>query len=112
MKALSTITLLLSLVAARPAAAHIRSLPQLALVPSRPVVRPLTRYLAAVLHLSPRQAAAVQQALRSYPARSFAPEDLALSLSPVLAPEAQLRLQSLQSDVTTYRALCYLAARH
>ena len=79
---------------------------------ARPTVRPLTRYLAAMLRLSPKQAAAVQQALRNRPAGTLAPEDLTASLTPVLSLDAQQRLQSLQGDVTTYRALYYLAGRH
>jgi hypothetical protein len=113
MKALSTaLLLLLSLASVRPAEACLPGHYQLPLVFARPAVRPLTRYLAAVLHLTPRQATAVQRALRSCPARQLAPEDLTLSLSPVLTPEAQERLQSLQNNATNYRALYYLAARH
>ncbi len=113
MKILATsILLFLSLAATRPAEAHLRRLPHLPLLHCRPGARPLTRYLAATLHLTHKQARAVQQALRTYPAHSLAPENLTLSLSPVLTPEAQERLQELQDDVTTYKALYYLAARH
>ncbi len=104
--------LLVGLAAASPAEAHSRSRQQFPLLPTRSGARPLTRYLAAVLHLTRRQATAVQQALRTCPARPLAPEDLTLSLSPVLTPEAQERLQALQNNATTYRALCYLTARH
>ncbi|MGI4866661.1 MAG: hypothetical protein ACRYFZ_22255 [Janthinobacterium lividum] len=79
---------------------------------ARPTVRPLTRYLAAMLRLSPKQAAAVQQALRNRPDHTLAPEDLTASLSPVLSLDAQERLLSLQGNATTYRALYYLAAQH
>jgi hypothetical protein len=113
MKALFTsILLVVSLAAVRPVEARLPSRCQLPLVFARPAVRPLTRYLAAVLHLTPKQATAVQRALRNCPAHSLAPEDLTLSLSPVLTPEAQERLQSLQNNATNYRALYYLAARH
>ena len=110
MKAFATSILLsLSLVTMRPATAHAQGLP---LLPARLVVRPLTRYLAATLHLTHKQADAVQRALRNRPARPLAPEDLTLSLSPVLTPEAQERLQALQNNAAAYQALCYLAARH
>jgi hypothetical protein len=113
MKSLSTaILLLLSLAAIRPAEARLPGRGQLPLIFGRPAVRPLTRYLAAMLHLTPKQANAVQQALRQRPARPLAPEDLTLSLNTVLTPEAQERLQSLQNNATSYRALSYLAARH
>lgn len=108
----TTILLLLSLTATRPAEAHLSGLPHLPLLHCRPGARPLTRYLAATLHLTHKQAHAVQRALRNYPTRSLAPEDLGVSLGPVLTPEAQERLQVLQTNATTYQTLHYLAARH
>ncbi len=113
MKALLTTTfLLLGLCLAGPISVHAQSQLPLPVAATRPTVRPLTRYLAATLRLTPKQAVAVQQALRNRPARTLAPEDLTASLTPVLSPDAQERLQSLQGDVTTYRTLYYLAARH
>ena len=100
------------LLAAGSFTAHAQGLPSATPAPARPAVRPLTRYLAATLRLSPKQAAAVQQALRTRQAHTLAPEELTASLSPVLSPDAQERLQSLQEDATTYRALYYLAAQH
>lgn len=113
MKALATATLLLwGLLAAGPAAAHLPGPPLPPAAPARPGVRSLVRYLAAVLRLTPAQAAAVQQTLRNRSSASLAPEDLLASLSPVLSLDAQQRLHSLQGDAATYRALYYLAARH
>jgi len=108
----TTAFLLLNLVLASSPSAHAQG--PLAGPPAapRPTVRPLTRYLAATLHLSPQQAAAVQQALRNQLARPLAPEALLVSLGPVLSLDAQQRLQSLQGDVATYRTLYDLAARH
>ena len=100
------------LLAAGSVAAHAQGLPTATPAPARSTVRPLTRYLAATLRLSPKQAAAVQQALRNRTTRTLAPEDLTASLSPVLSPDAQERLLSLQEDASTYRALYYLGARH
>ncbi len=86
--------------------------PPAAGLPSRPTTRPLVRYLTATLRLTPTQAAAVQQVLRTETPRPLAPEQLAQSLSPVLSPEAQERLQALQNSVDSYQRLYYLAARH
>ena len=109
-------SLLLTVLAMRPAQAHsqaaTRLIPHGFCLFGRPAARPLTRYLAATLHLTHKQADAVQRALRNRPARPLAPEDLTLSLSPVLTPEAQERLQALQNNAAAYQALCYLAARH
>lgn len=113
MKALFTTLLLLGIFAAGPVRAHAQGQPPLPLAaPARPAVRPLARYLAAVLRLTPAQTVAVQLALRNSAPYPLAPETLLGCLSPVLSLEAQQRLQSLQNDATTYRALHYLAARH
>jgi len=80
--------------------------------PATPGTRPLVRYLTATLHLTPAQAAAVQQALRTESPRPLLPEQLAQSIGPVLSLEAQERLQSLQANAAAYRTLYYLAARH
>lgn len=109
---LTTALLLVSLLGAGSVLARLPGQVPLPLVAARPAVRPLTRYLAAVLRLTPKQAAAVQQALRTSAPQPLAPEALALCLSSVLSLEAQERLQTLQNDATTYRALYYLAARH
>lgn len=108
----ATTFLCLSLLAASAVSAHAQGLPTTTVAATHPTVRPLTRYLAAMLRLTPKQAADVQEALRTRPVRTLAPEDLTVSLSPVLNLDAQQRLQSLQTDVTTYRALYYLATRH
>jgi hypothetical protein len=78
----------------------------------RPGARPLVRYLTATLRLTPAQVVAVQQALRTELPRPLVPEQLVQRLSPVLGPEAQERLQALQTNVDSYRTLYYLAARH
>lgn len=107
--------LLLTVLATRPAPAHTAPT---GLVPhgfslfARPTVRPLTRYLAATLRLTPKQAAAVQRTLHSRAAKRLAPEDLSLSLSPVLSPEAQQQLLDMQQNAASYRTLVSLTARH
>lgn len=79
---------------------------------ARPGARPLVRYLTATLRLTPAQVVAVQQVLRTEAPRPLVPEQLAQRLEPVLGPEAQERLHALQTNVNSYRALYYLAARH
>ena len=110
---LATVLLLTSVLATRPTLAHpfapARAIPQAAGVAR---VRPLTRYLAAMLRLTPKQAAAVQQALRTHRSHSLTPEELRLNLELVLSLEAQQRLQALQTNATSYQMLAYLAARH
>ncbi|HET9502645.1 MAG TPA: hypothetical protein VFO93_03840 [Hymenobacter sp.] len=86
--------------------------PLAAMGPLRPGARPLVRYLTATLRLTPAQAVAVQQALRTEVPRPLVPEQLAQRLEPVLSPEAQERLHALQTNVDSYRTLYYLAARH
>ena len=86
--------------------------PLAAVGPIRPGARPLVRYLTATLRLTPAQAVAVQQALRTETPRPLAPEQLTQRLEPVLSPEAQERLHALQTNVDSYRTLYYLAARH
>jgi len=81
-------------------------------VAARAGARPLVRYLTATLRLTPAQVVAVQQALRTETPRPLAPEQLTQRLEPVLSPEAQERLHTLQTNVDSYRTLSYLAARH
>jgi hypothetical protein len=108
----TTILLLFSLATTRPAEAHWRGLHQLPLLLCRPGARPLTRYLTATLHLTHKQAVAVQRALRSHTATRLTPEQLTLSLSPVLSPEAQEQLLDIQANAASYQTLAYLTTRH
>ncbi|TVT39442.1 hypothetical protein FNT36_17495 [Hymenobacter setariae] len=109
-------TLLLTGLATRPAQAH--TLASTRLVPrgfclfGRPTVRPLTRYLVATLHLTHRQAVAVQRTLHGHAAKRLAPEQLSLSLGPVLSPEVQEQLLAMQENAASYRTLTYLTAHH
>lgn len=90
------------------AQAHVRLAP----TAERPAVRPLTRYLAATLHLTPTQATAVQERLRAHPLQAPAPEELVAVLEPVLSYEAQSHLAALQNNATSYQTLFYLTTRH
>lgn len=109
-------SLLFTVLATCPAQAH----PQVAtrLIPrgfclfGRPAVRPLTRYLAATLRLTPKQAANVQRTLRSHTAKRLGPEQLSLSLSFVLSAEAQQKLLDMQENAASYQTLSYLTTRH
>jgi hypothetical protein len=117
MKSVAVAALLLfALVATRPAQAH--ALASTRLIPrgfclfGRPAARPLTRYLTATLRLTPKQAAAVQRRLHGHATKRLAPEQLALSLSPLLSPEEQQHLLDIQQNAASYRTLTYLTARH
>lgn len=109
-------SLLLSTLATRPAQAHTqapaRLVPRGFCLFARPTVRPLTRYLAATLRLTPKQAVAVQRTLHKHTSKRLAPESLSLSLSPVLSPEAQQQLLDMQQNAASYQTLVYLTARH
>lgn len=106
--------LLLAALAAGPAQAHALAPTRLAprgfYLFGRPTARPLTRYLAATLRLTPRQAVAVQRTLHGHAAKRLAPEQLALSLGPVLSPEAQQQLLAMQENAASYQTLAYLTA--
>lgn len=109
-------SLLLTALATRPALAQpqapARLVPRSFCLFGRPTARPLTRYLTATLRLTPKQAATVQRTLHGHAAKRLAPEQLALSLSPVLSPEAQLQLLDMQENAASYQTLSYLTARH
>jgi hypothetical protein len=109
-------SLLLTLLATRPAAAYTlasnRLIPRGFCLFGRPTVRPLTRYLTATLRLTPKQAVAVQRSLHKHTAKRLAPEQLALSLGPVLSLEAQQQLLAIQENAASYHTLTYLTARH
>jgi hypothetical protein len=109
-------SLLLTVLATQPVLARTqaptRLIPRGFCLFGRPTARPLTRYLAATLRLTPRQAAAVQRTLHGHAAKRLAPEQLALSLSPVLSAEKQQQLLAMQENAASYQALVYLTARH
>jgi hypothetical protein len=117
MKSIAVAALLLfALVATRPVQAHefasARLIPRGFWLFGRPAARPLTRYLAATLRLTPKRAAAVQRRLHGHATKRFAPEQLALSLSPLLSPEEQQHLLDMQENAASYRTLTYLTAHH
>ena len=109
-------SLLLTVMATRPAMAHTqattRIIPRGFCLFGRPTARPLARYLTATLRLTPKQAAAVQRTLQGHAAKRLAPEQLALSLSPVLSVESQQQLLDMQENAASYRTLAYLTTRH
>ena len=108
--------LLLTGLATNPALAHnqapTRLIPRGFCLFGRPAARPLTRYLAATLRLTPKQAATVQRTLRRHTAKRLGPEQLSLSLSFILSAEAQQQLSDMQGDAASYRTLSYLTTRH
>lgn len=106
------VSLLLAGLATPPAQAPARLVPHGFCLFGRPAARPLTRYLVATLRLTPQQAVAVQRALNAHAAKGLPPEQLTLSLNPVLSPEAQQQLLNIQGDAASYRTLTYLTIRH
>ena len=108
-------SLMLILLASPPTQAH--KLTPTRLVPrhfhlfGRSSLRPLTRYLTATLRLTPKQAVAVQRTLHGHATKHFAPEQLSLSLSPILGVEAQQQLLAMQENAASYQTLAYLATR-
>lgn len=109
-------SLLLTVLATRPAQAHpqtaTRLIPRGFCLFGRPAARPLTRYLAATLRLTPKQAATVQRTLHGHAAKRLAPEQLASSLGDVLSAEAQQQLLAMQENAASYQTLSYLTTRH
>jgi hypothetical protein len=75
--------------------------------------RPLVRYLAATLHLSPAQTAAVQLAVGKHPWRARTPERLALCLAQVqvLTPNEFDQFLQLQESAAAHNSLRCLARR-
>lgn len=71
--------------------------------------RPLVRYLAATLHLSRAQAAAVQQAVAKHQRRVRTPNQLAQCMAEVLTPNELDRFLQLQDRPDTFGMLQYLA---
>lgn len=108
-------SLLLTVLATRPAQAHpqtaTRLIPRGFCLFGRPAVRPLTRYLTATLHLTHKQAADVQRTLRGHSTKRLSAERLSLSLSPVLSNEAHEQLLAMQENAASYQTLSYLATR-
>ena len=73
--------------------------------------RPLVRYLAATLHLSPAQTAAVQLAVGKHPWRARTPEHLAQCLVQVLTPKEFDQFLQLQDNAAAHNSLRGLARR-
>ena len=73
--------------------------------------RPLVRYLAATLHLSLAQTAAVQLAVGKHPWRARTPEQLAQCLVQVLAPNEFDQFMQLQDSADARNSLRYLVLR-
>ncbi len=73
--------------------------------------RPLVRYLAATLHLSRAQTAAVQRAVAKHQWRVRTPEQLALCLEQVLTPDKFDQFLQLQDRADTFGSLQCLAMR-
>lgn len=73
--------------------------------------RPLVRYLAATLHLSRTQTAAVQQAVAKHQRSVRTPEQLAQCLAQVLTPDEFDHFLQLQDQADTFGSLQCLALR-